>query len=335
MPDRPASTEPPSPDRPPRVSVVVPAWNAAATLGGCLDSLLALRFPREEMEIVVVDNASTDGTAALLDRYRGRVRAFHEARRGPSAARNRGLRHARGELVAFTDADCVVEADWLSLLIQPLEDPQVGIVGGRILPTTPYNTIEAFGTEIHDHRASITQFDPPYVITMNWASRRSDLLSAGGFDESLRRGEDVDLTYRILARGLRLAYVPEAIVRHRNERTLRGLFAEGWAHGYHSIAVNRKHEAFVKRGKAHRGWRRVVFWRVFGTGKLLGKLAGRIGFAVASARAARRENDAAARVGQPTAAARPIPGGGRSAPGPDGGIAADPRSPAAATPPSP
>jgi GT2 family glycosyltransferase len=141
----------------------------------------------------------------------------------------------------------------------------------------PYNSVEAFGTEIHDHEAAITHFKPGYVITMNWASRRAVLLGAGGFDESLLRGEDVDLAYRLVARRYRLVYVPGAVVRHRNERTLRGLFAEGWTHGYHSIDVLRKHEAFLRSlDPPETRRRRAFYWRVFGAGKLGGKLLGRL-----------------------------------------------------------
>jgi glycosyltransferase involved in cell wall biosynthesis len=256
---------------------VIPAYNAEATLGACLDSVLGVRYPGCEMEVIVVDNASSDGTAALLERYRGRVQVLHEKRRGPAAARNAGLRRARGDLVAFTDADCVVERAWLAELTRPLADRSVGAAGGRILPVKPYNSVEAFGTEIHDHEAAITQFKPGYVITMNWASRRAVLLEAGGFDESLLRGEDVDLAYRLVARRYRLVYVPGAVVRHRNERTLRGLFAEGWTHGYHSIEVLRKHAAFLRSlDPPESRRRRAFYWRVFGTGKLGGKLLGRL-----------------------------------------------------------
>ena len=284
------------PGVPPLVSVIVPAYNAEATLGPCLDSVLASRYPACEMEVLVVDNASSDGTPALLATYAGRLGALHESRRGPAAARNCGLRHARGHIVAFTDADCVVDKHWLARITAPLRDPRVGASGGRILAVKPYGSIEAFGTEIHDHRAAIERYDPPYVITMNWASRRSVLLEAGGFDESLLRGEDVDLAYRLVARGYRLAYVHDAVVRHRNERTLRGLFSEGWTHGYHAVPVLRKHAAFLRGYHDPRRDRlKAFYWKVFRTGKALGKLLGHT--RGAGDRAERRGGDGTAGAG--------------------------------------
>jgi glycosyltransferase involved in cell wall biosynthesis len=226
--------------------VVVPAYNAEATLGACLASLLELTYPAAKIELLVVDNGSRDGTRAIIESFAPRVRPLAETKRGPAAARNRGIAEARGEIIAFTDADCVVDPDWLTQLIEPLSDPAAGIAGGAIRATQPCNQIEAFGEKIHDHEKAICVYEPPYVITMNWASPRAVLENTGGFDETLLRGEDVDLAWRILRAGKRFAYQPRAIIAHRNERTLRGLFREGIQHGYCSVLVNRKHEAFLE-----------------------------------------------------------------------------------------
>lgn len=227
----------------PAVSVVVPVYNGQATLLPCLHSLLQLRYPADRMELIVVDNASTDATAAILEGVRDQLRVLREDKRGPAAARNRGIRAARGDCIALTDADCVVDPDWLAELVRPLADPEVGISGGRIRSVQPCNRIERFGERIHDHRRALEELVPPYAISMNWASRRAVLLDVGLFDETLLRDEDVDLAWRIRAAGFRLVYRASALVYHRNERTLRGLLAEGYAHGYYAVAVRRKYAA--------------------------------------------------------------------------------------------
>jgi glycosyltransferase involved in cell wall biosynthesis len=255
----------------PTISVIVPVYNAERTIEDCILSLLALAHPRQDFEILLVDNASRDGTSCILTRYENEARLLYEARRGPAAARNRGLRHARGEVVAFTDADCVVHENWLREITSPLTDEEIGIAGGTILAKRPYTAIEKFGERIHDHRLAINDSKPPYVITMNWASRISVLREAGFFDEGLRRCEDVDLAYRVMQAGYRFTFAPNAIVYHRNERTLPGLFSEGWLHGYHSIKVLNKHRSYVapyKKPGEERNW-----W-LFTTGKLLGKALG-------------------------------------------------------------
>jgi glycosyltransferase involved in cell wall biosynthesis len=267
------------------VSVIVPVYNGERTIGDCVESIFALSFPRNDVELLLIDNASSDGTSTILDRYRDRAVILHEAKRGPSSARNCGLRHATGDIVAFTDADCVVHRDWLSRIIAPLHDPVVGIVGGTILAMKPCNAVEEFGERIHDHQMAIEYYSPPYAITMNWASRRSVLEKVGPFDEELLRCEDCDLAYRVVEAGYRIVHEPRAVVYHRNERSLAGLLAEGYAHGYHSIPLLKKHEEFVRTFVANSAPRsraaaqkalmnEALYWQVFNFGKAAGKMIG-------------------------------------------------------------
>lgn len=221
----------------PAVTVVVPVYNGAATIGACVRSLLRLDYDCDRLELIVVDNGSTDRTEAALEEYRPRVRVLHQSRRGAAAARNAGIGGATGECVAFTDADCVVEPDWLCHLLPPLRDPSVGIAGGEICALRPCNRIELFGERLHDQRQAIEGFTPPYAITMNWASRRVVLQEMGLFDETLLRGQDVDLAYRIGHAGYRLVYCRDARVFHRNASTLGGLMAQGFLHGRASRMV--------------------------------------------------------------------------------------------------
>jgi O-antigen biosynthesis protein len=283
---------------PPTASVIVPAYNAEGTIDDCIQSLLELRYPPDRLELRVVENGSRDGTAQALRRYRDRIVLVHEHRRGAGAARNAGLRGATGEVVAFTDADCVVDPEWLARLVAPLRDPRVGVAGGTILARPPANEIERFGDVIHDHRQSIEVYRPPYAITMNWASRREVLSALGGFDERFVRCQDTDLAYRLTQAGYELAFVPEAVVYHRNEHTLSGLFLEGFVHGFHGVRAHKRHRRFLRQF-GHRGIRpsgygqlasRLLDWArgrdtarsrcdaVFNSGKKAGKLLGSLRF---------------------------------------------------------
>jgi glycosyltransferase involved in cell wall biosynthesis len=231
----------------PRVSVIVPICNAESTLAACINSLLGLNYPKENLELILINNASTDRTADVLNRYSREIEILYEEKKGPAVARNKGLLNARGDVVAFTDSDCVVDKDWLQQIVFPLQDDSIGIVGGKILAKRPCNKIEEFGEKIHDHNRAINEFKPPYVITMNWASRLCVLKEVGLFNDGFRRGEDGDLSYRIFQAGYKLVYKPEAIVYHRNEKTLSGLFQEGYLHGYHSIKNLKSHKNFLKK----------------------------------------------------------------------------------------
>lgn len=233
------------------VSIVVPVRNGAATIAACLRSLLVLDWPAGRRELIVVDNASSDDTLGVLERFGDLVHVVREPRRGSAAARNAGIRNAKGARIAFTDADCVVDPGWLRHLLLPLDDPTVGIAGGRILALRPCNRVQLFGEKIHDHRRAIEKLDPPYAITMNWASRRAVLEESGLFNETLLRGSDVELAVLIRAGGHRLVYCHEAVVFHRNEATLYGLFNEGRDHGRASEMVRAmgRHAMFLAPGR--------------------------------------------------------------------------------------
>lgn len=228
----------------PSVSVIVPVFNGAATIADCVQSLLALSTPPKP-EVLVVDNGSTDSTLEQLTPFVSHVRVLHERRRGPSAARNKGLAEAAGDIVAFTDADCVVDSEWLRHLIVPLQDPAVGVAGGAIRARPIGNAIEHFGENVHDHEYALCRERPPYAITMSWASRRTLLRELEGFDVDLRRMEDVDLSYRVFAAGYRFVFCPDAVVYHHNERTLYGLFEEGFLHGWYSVPALKKHRPLL------------------------------------------------------------------------------------------
>lgn len=277
----------------PTVTVVVAARNEEDTIDACVRSLLDLRYPDGLREIVVVDNDSRDRTRSRLERYSDRIVLLHEGRRGPSAARNAGVRRAQGDVVAFTDADCTVDPDWLRELVEPLDDAAVGVVGGRILARDGANEAEQYGEIIHDHHASIHVWRPPYVISMNWASPRRVLEEAGGFDEGLRRVEDVDLSHRITRAGYSLVYRPEAVVYHRNERSLAGLFREGWQHGFHAVPVVTRHADYIAEVRMSPPESappapplpvvRARYARAFRAGKTLGRTCGGFSLALSNA----------------------------------------------------
>ncbi len=280
------------------VSVVVPVYNADATLEECVGSVLELDYPAGRWELICVDNGSKDRSLAILESFGPGIRVLREAKRGPAATRNCGIRNARFSIIAFTDSDCKVDPQWLRHLVEPLSDPGVGISGGTIRAWNPTNKVETFGEVVHDNAKAITYYKPPYNDTASWASRRDVLLKLGCFDETFLRQEDCELSCRVLQAGLKIAYAPEAVVYHRNERNFAGLFREGFQHGMHAIPLFERHRIFYQ----NIGYRprRLAPYRqlwdhfreymsgtnpetadcnlVFNAGKRLGRLAGSIRF---------------------------------------------------------
>jgi cellulose synthase/poly-beta-1,6-N-acetylglucosamine synthase-like glycosyltransferase len=217
----------------PFVSVVVPVRDGEATIADCLDAILATDYPQDRREIVVVDNASSDGTASLI--HSRSVRYLREPKRGVSNARNRGISESRGEILAFIDADCLPDPQWLTELVRPFGDPEVGAVAGDLQHAPPSTAAERQAARLLGNwqRFAFTS-NPAYPITANAAYRRDVLELIGGFDPHMTRAQDVELGLRFRERtDLRLAYADHATVRHRNRSTQRGFFRQqlGWAYG--------------------------------------------------------------------------------------------------------
>jgi cellulose synthase/poly-beta-1,6-N-acetylglucosamine synthase-like glycosyltransferase len=221
-------------ERLPRVSVVVPVLNAAAEIDRLLHSLEALDYPADRLQIVVVDNGSTDGTPAAVTRHPG-VHFYLEHRvRSSYAARNRGIRAARGSWVAFTDSDCVATPDWLRRLLSPPIPDEVGAVAGEIEALedrTPVQRLtERFG--IMRHAVTLPHKGLPCFSTANVAIRRDLLELLGGFRDDVRFFGDMELSWRMqIAAGVSILFRPEAVVRHRHRRTLGELWRQGSQHG--------------------------------------------------------------------------------------------------------
>ena len=208
----------------PIASVIVPAFNSEGTIGGCLEALLAQDYPGDRLEVIAVDNRSTDGTAQAMCRYPVRVVAERRVQ-SSYAARNAGLAVARGRVLLFTDADCLPERSWARKLVAALEDDNAGGAAGRIEAAPATTLVERFQTELGvlDAARAFTQPALPFAQTANAAYRRVVFERVGLFDPTLVSGGDLDLAWRVQRAGWGLAYAPGAVVRHRHRKTYGGL----------------------------------------------------------------------------------------------------------------
>jgi glycosyltransferase involved in cell wall biosynthesis len=238
--------------RTPRVSVVVPVRNGAGTVAGCVRGLLRQDYPSERLELLVVDNGSTDGTAETLRELP--VRVLAEPRRGAARARNRGIVEAGGDVLAFTDADCLPTTGWVRELVTALERPQAGGAAGEILPFPPRTGAER-------HAARIRHLSPqrylrrpllPFAVTANLAFRRDVFDTVGLFDPaSPTGGESTDFCTRFFrATGLELTYAPRAVVFHRHRASLGSFVRQQWSYGQGHAWLYAKYAAEVQWGRA-------------------------------------------------------------------------------------
>ncbi|MCL4871768.1 MAG: glycosyltransferase [Anaerolineae bacterium] len=225
----------------PTVTVVIPVYNGAMTIANCLKTVLAQTYPRDKYEVVVVENGSTDETTEIVQRYP--VRLIHNEALGPAAARNRGIQESQAEIIAFTDADCLVTPTWLEELIKPYQDPTISGVGGDI---QPYR---------HDGRTIVElfndQFSPwmnyldgkaeflPQLYTPNASYRRSLLLEINGFNEKMLTGEDVEISWRIqMETGAKIVFTRAAVVYHHHRSTRQGLIRQYRQYGFGEVLLD-------------------------------------------------------------------------------------------------
>jgi cellulose synthase/poly-beta-1,6-N-acetylglucosamine synthase-like glycosyltransferase len=201
----------------PKVSIVVPTYNAEKTIGALLDSLLALDY--EDFEVIVVNDGSTDGTKAIVETYP--VTLINQPNRGASAARDVGLRRASKEIVAYVDSDVTVTRDWLVNLVKPFEDPQIAATTGQtIFLRNEKCTSWVRSLDIERRNAGRQEYTR-LANGPNSAFRRDVLLKVGGFNPQWYHAEDTEVSYRIWQRGYRIRYVPEAVVHHVPEEDWR------------------------------------------------------------------------------------------------------------------
>jgi glycosyltransferase involved in cell wall biosynthesis len=255
---------------PSEVSVIVPMFNAASTIERSVEAILAQDYPAARFEVIVVDNGSTDGGRTILTRYASRIRVITEETRGAAAARNAGARCARFPYLAFTDADCVPDSTWLTELVGFAgANEWADFVGGRIVAYQPRSGVARFAETLMDQKRAVCEYRPPYAITANLLLRGDSLRTLGMFDESLRRGQDVDLSFRgYFQHGCRFGYAERAVVGHVNPSTVTQLFRKGLQHGDAVAAIYGKYATELGATPWHRCADRRVYAAI---GRYLGR----------------------------------------------------------------
>jgi len=235
----------------PSISVVICAYNAAATLDECLRHTAALDYP--DLEIIVVDDGSTDATAAIARRHPG-VTLLTIPHAGLSVARNEGFRAARHDLVAYLDSDAYPTPDWPWFLALAMDSPHVGGAGGPNLPPSDdpvgaQRVARAPGGPVHvllsDDRAE-------HVPGCNMAFWKRTLEEVGGFDPIYTSaGDDVDLCWKVLDADWQIGFHPAAVVWHHRRAGLRTYLRQQRGYGRAEALVEARHpDRFTATGSA-------------------------------------------------------------------------------------
>ena len=229
-----------------KVSVVIPAYNAESTIGQAVEQSFAQARQPLEIQVIVVDDGSKDDTAKVAESAGATV--IRQENAGPAAARNRGWESATGQVICFTDSDCIPVADWLENLLDGFNESQVGAVAGsyEIANTNSWLARWVHREIVERHRKM------PGLIrafgSYNLAIPRYVLRATGGFNPTYRQasGEDNDFSYRIIKEGWRIAFRPQAKVAHYHPEKVWKYLLEQYRHGFWRAKLYKDHPEMIR-----------------------------------------------------------------------------------------
>jgi glycosyltransferase involved in cell wall biosynthesis len=234
-----------------RISVVIPIFNAENTLERCLNSII--EQSHKPYEIILVDNNSMDKSYSIAEKFKHsnqktKIILSKEQKKGPSAARNKGINLARGDIVAFTDSDCIAHTDWLKNIIKEYNKENIAAVAGNIKGFKPEGNVQKFLSLFtlrgYPERGEFRKFN---IIsggfpTANFSAKLNVLRELKGFDENMKiYTEDFDLCARLYGSGYLIIYTPDALIYHIHRNSIKGLIKQSFGFGWGHAILLKKH----------------------------------------------------------------------------------------------
>lgn len=219
----------------PPISVIIPAYNAEKYIERCLKCITNQNYPKEKMEIIVVDNNSSDNTANIIKSFD--VRYIFNEKKGPSASRNRGIAQSNGEYLIFTDSDCLADSNFVlnhvkAHLYFKKNNPKVKMIGGGIggYNKNFWSVCDDFCSWAAHHPDLNPKFKSIFP-SANISIPRNLIEEIGVFNEDMQIGEDVEYCFRVSYGGYKLYFEPKAKVQHINRETFGDFMGHGksWA----------------------------------------------------------------------------------------------------------
>ena len=248
----------------PFFSVIVPVYERQKELEECLAALSGLDYPRELLEVIIVDDGSVSPPGQIVAGYSQKmnVRLIVQQHAGPAAARNNGAAHAKGDFLAFTDSDCAPGKNWLKEMASEFARSPDAVIGGHTINRLHENVYSTASQLIIDYLYSYYNAEngrAQFLASNNLALSAAVFHSAGGFDPgfSLAAAEDRDFCDRLLFHGYELLYLPEAVVYHSHFLDLRSFMRQHRDYGNGAFML---HEVRGKRNGKGADSEPVIFY---------------------------------------------------------------------------
>jgi len=216
------------PEELPFVSVIVPVYNGEKTIEKCITSLLNLDYPEEKLEIIIADNNSKDRTRKIVSRFPVTLLEEKEIQ-SSYAARNKGIRHAKGEVLAFTDADMYVDKAWLRKAIEAMKDKEADMVAGYVEPVAMHTP--PLICEVYDRMLQRGCNKPGASGTDNLVTKSFVFEKIGPFRNDLQSGGDVEWVNRAKSYNFKLIFCEKAIIYHITRSSFKSLIKKGFRIG--------------------------------------------------------------------------------------------------------
>ena len=233
----------------PFVSIIVPVHNCENRIEKCIQSLLNQDYPKDRFEIIIVDNNSQDKTKEIIKKYPVQY-AFEGSTQTSYAARNTGVRASKGDIIAFTDDDCIPFKNWLSEGVSFFNQIEIGCVAGEIIADEPQNYIE----EYLNSKCTLSQKWTmkhkflPYPQTANAFYKKDVFNKIGYFEEKWPSGGDADFAWRMrLNSEYKLILNPKSVVKHRHRSTLKSMYIQKVKWGVGRVLLYKKYK--IEMGK--------------------------------------------------------------------------------------
>lgn len=236
-----------------KISVVIPVLNEEKRIRKCLEALAGNTV--KPYEVIVADGGSTDKTVEIAQSFEF-VKVIKNIRKNAAAGRNEGIKQARGEVIAFTDGDCIVADNWIKEIEAAFtRHKDLDGIGGKVLNAAPINRYEEywgnlawnlimnFGNEAYTVTEKTLN---DAFVTANCAYKRKLLIKIKGFNNWFaNNAEDIDLCWRALDNNAKLMYIPDAVIYAHNVTTLKGIIKKSFRNGYSSSKLQKKYGSRV------------------------------------------------------------------------------------------